>query len=156
MKKINKANKIYMAYGSNLHLEQMKVRCPYAVPLGTAKLSDYMLMFCGDRNNAVATVKPEKGHYVPVLLWEITPRDEEALDRYEGWPRLYRKETLSVTFEDQPVDAMIYIMNDRYTVGLPNNYYLSIILEGYKSAGFDTLVLEKAVKFSEAIDRIGR
>jgi len=28
------SNKLYAAYGSNLNLEQMKFRCPYALPLG--------------------------------------------------------------------------------------------------------------------------
>ena len=85
-------NRLYIAYGSNLNIEQMGFRCPYAVPIGTTVLTDYRLMFRGGMDgNAVATIEPAKGESVPVLLWEITPRDEEALDRYEGWPRLYRK-----------------------------------------------------------------
>ena len=102
------ANKLYAAYGSNLNLEQMEYRCPYAVPLGTAELAGYRLLFRGGRDgSAVATVEPMGGGSVPVLLWEITPRDEEALDRYEGWPRLYCKETVTVEFGGKPAEAMI-------------------------------------------------
>jgi len=149
------SNKIYLAYGSNLNLEQMGYRCPYAVPLGPSELSGYRLMFRGGNRNAVATVEPEEGYSVPVLLWEITPRDEEALDRYEGWPRLYRKETVTVSHNSKPVEAMVYIMNEIYPLGLPGEYYLNVIAEGYASAGFDTAVLDEAVKASKPHKRPG-
>jgi hypothetical protein len=42
----------------------------------------------------VATVEPYEGGRVPVLVREITPADEAALDRHEGWPCVYRKETV--------------------------------------------------------------
>jgi len=143
-------NKLYIAYGSNLNIEQMKFRCPYAVPLGTTVIDGYRLMFRGG-SNAVATVEPMENRLVPVLIWEITPRDEEALDRYEGWPKLYRKETLSITWGGKPAEAMIYIMNEVYPYGLPGEYYLDIIKEGYASAGFDTIVLDRAVAASESL-----
>ena len=164
-------NKIYLAYGSNLNLQQMGHRCPYAVPIGTATLAGYRLMFRGS-SNAVATVEPvtieavEAITYgpvepqtdtgvsstipagVPVLLWEITPRCEEALDRYEGWPRLYRKETVTVDFNGKPTEVMVYIMNEVYPYGQPGDYYLDVIKEGYASAGFDNAVLDEAIAAS--------
>jgi len=144
------ANKLYIAYGSNLNIGQMEHRCPYAVPLGTAALTDYRLMFRGG-NSAVATVEPMKGASVPVIIWEITPRCEEALDRYEGWPRLYRKETVTVEFDGKPVEAMVYIMNEVCPYGLPGERYLNAIKEGYATAGFDTAVLDEAVADSLAM-----
>ena len=151
MKSNNNGNKLYLAYGSNLNLEQMKSRCPYAVPLGTAELLGYRLLFRGGNGGAVATVEPFEGGSVPVLLWEITPRDEEALDRYEGWPHLYRKETVTATLDSKPVDAMVYIMNDGRSLGQPGKYYLNAILEGYASAGFDAAVLDKAMLVSVTV-----
>jgi len=137
-------NKLYIAYGSNLNIEQMKHRCPYAVPLGTAELTGYRLMFRGG-SSSVATVEPMPEESVPVLIWEITPRCEEALDRYEGWPRLYRKETVPVDFNGKPTEAMVYIMNEVYPYGLPGDQYLNVIKVGYASAGFDTAVLDVAM-----------
>lgn len=148
MKKISDGNKLYLAYGSNLNLEQMGYRCPYAVPLGSVELSGYRLLFRGSKNGAVATVEPDEGGSVPALLWEITPRDEEALDRYEGYPRFYRKETVTVKFDGKPVETMVYVMNDGHPLGLPGEYYLEVILDGYVSAGFDGAVLEQAVRES--------
>ena len=74
-------NNFYLAYGSNLNLEQMAHRCPTAKVVGTTTLKDYALLFRGQHGGAVATVEPCKGSEVPCLVWEITPADEQALDR---------------------------------------------------------------------------
>lgn len=76
--------RLYIAYGSNLNLEQMKHRCPTAEVVGTTVLHNWQLMFRGDNYGAVATIERRRGSKVPVLVWRIQPRDEAALDRYEG------------------------------------------------------------------------
>ena len=144
----SRENLIYAAYGSNLNLEQMAVRCPYATVIGSGTLEGYALLFRGDSGGAVATVEPKEGSSVPVLLWEITPRCEDALDRYEGWPRFYRKETLGIAFKGKNVEAVAYIMNDGHPLGLPGSGYLNTIVEGYLTAGFDPAILEKAMNDS--------
>ncbi|GAA6311543.1 MULTISPECIES: gamma-glutamylcyclotransferase family protein [Bacillota] len=138
-------NKLYLAYGSNLNLEQMANRCPTAKVVGNSKINGYRLLFRGAHAGAVATIEPFKGESVPVLAWEITPADEAALDRYEGWPFLYRKETIKVRLNGKTVQAMVYIMNEGRPLGQPSCYYYSTILDGYKSAGFDVEILRKAV-----------
>ena len=73
------------------------------------------------------------------------PKDEKALDVYEGWPHLYRKETLRVTVNGKRLYAMIYIMNeDRHPYGAPSPQYFCTILTGYRSAGFDPQILRQA------------
>ena len=138
-------NKLYLAYGSNLNLEQMANRCPTAKVVGNSKINGYRLLFRGAHAGAVATIEPFTGESVPVLAWEITPADEAALDRYEGWPFLYRKETIKVRLNGKTVQAMVYIMNEGRPLGQPSCYYYSTILDGYKSAGFDVEILRKAV-----------
>lgn len=142
---MKKSNQIYLAYGSNMNIEQMAYRCPYAVPLGTSTLEGYKLLFRGGKDCSVATIEPDADSSVPVLLWEITPRCEEALDRYEGWPRLYRKEVLSVQFKGKPIDAMVYIMNDGRELGYPSGQYLKIIYDSYLDAEIDTDILNDAL-----------
>lgn len=139
---------LYIAYGSNLNLEQMSRRCPTARPLGNAKLTGYRLLFRGGHGGAVATVEKHKSGSVPVLVWELEPPDEAALDRYEGWPRFYRKETVKVRFQGKWTPVMVYIMNDGYEPGLPGKSYYNTILSGYESAGFDSGILDRAVKDS--------
>ena len=102
----------YIAYGSNLNLEQMAQRCPTAYVVGSTTLKNWRLLFRDAAHTAVATVERAPGCAVPVLIWRIQPGDERALDRYEGWPRLYRKEILRITVNGRRVYAMIYIMNE--------------------------------------------
>jgi len=141
---MDKHNKLYIAYGSNLNLTQMADRCPTARVIGSGEMKDWRLLFRGSRAGAVATVEPEKGSSVPVLVWEITSADEAALDRYEGWPFLYRKETVRVKINGRTIKAMVYIMNEGRPLGQPGCYYYSVILEGYKEAGFDMDILRRA------------
>ena len=133
--------KLYIAYGSNMNLRQMAKRCPTAKVVGAATLPGYRLLFRGPDGGAVATVERSKRGRVPVLLWSITPADEAALDRYEGWPRLYRKETVKVKLSGKKVEAMVYIMNEGRAIGTPSQYYYNVIEEGYASAGLDPALL---------------
>ena len=142
----NKKNeRLYIAYGSNLNLEQMTRRCPTAEVVGKTYLYNYRLMFRGG-STAVATVEKQDGSKVPVLVWRLKPDDEHSLDIYEGYPHLYRKETLRVTVNGKRIKAMIYIMNEsQYPYGTPSRSYFETIRQGYESAGFDDKILRRAV-----------
>lgn len=77
----------YLAYGSNLNLEQMAKRCPTAKLVGVGLLEDYRLIF-----RYYLTIEKQKGSVVPFALWEIDEESEQMLDYYEGFPHFYRKE----------------------------------------------------------------
>ena len=81
----------YLAYGSNLNLQQMALRCPMAKPVGTAVIRDYELLFKGSKTGAYLTIEPKDGGLVPVAVWEVTADDEKHLDIYEGCPTFYYK-----------------------------------------------------------------
>lgn len=135
---------LYAAYGSNINLEQMAYRCPNSTVAGTATLKGYELQF---RHHA--TVAPNKESEVPVLLWELDPQDERILDRYEGEPKYYRKESITLELNGESVEAMVYIMNRDTPLEAPTDQYYSIIEQGYKENGLDTSYLETA--FEEAV-----
>lgn len=141
-------NTLYIAYGSNLNLPQMAFRCPTAKVVGASEIKGYELLFRGGRKGAVATVEPLEGSSVPVLLWKIRHGDEQALDRYEGYPHFYRKEMMEVELGGKTVPGMVYVMNGGHEVGAPSDFYLNTIMEGYKTAGFDTDFLDQAVEKS--------
>lgn len=144
MKNKQKA-KLYVAYGSNLNLQQMDYRCPEAKVVGTSEIRDYALLFRGRRHGAVATVEPWEGEDVPVLVWEITPRDEAELDFYEGYPSLYEKQTINIELNGKSVSAMMYIMTPGREFGCPDKNYHNVIADGYRTAGFDLSTLVTAV-----------
>lgn len=145
MKKSNK--KLYVAYGSNLHLGQMRYRCPDAKVYGSGVLKNHSLTFWGNwHRNGVATILPGADTDVPVGVFEISARDEKNLDAYEGWPHLYRKEDIEVVMDDGSViTAMVYIMNEgNMHECYPSDSYFGTIATGYKSFGFDLNFLKTA------------
>ena len=141
--------KYYLAYGSNLNINQMLERCPDAVKIGTSVIEDYCLTFRGNSTSGVANVEPKEGGRVPVGVWAVSASDEAALDRYEGWPWLYGKETLQVDLGGQTIDAMIYIMRPGRPIAKPSGYYLNVIADGYDDFGFDKGPLLKAAEASK-------
>lgn len=149
-----KHKRLYLAYGSNLSIIQMRYRCPEAKIVGTAEIDDYRLMYKGSKTGAYATVEPEKGQKVPVLVWEITPRDEVNLDRYEGFPIFYYKEILQVDITSLTGKhlgehtAMVYIMDENRSHGLPSVDYEDILREGYRQFHFDSAILDEALIYT--------
>ena len=139
-----KKDKLYIAYGSNLNLRQMAIRCPTAKPVGTAMLKGWQLTF-----NGVATLEPKDGAETPVGIWEITPQDEISLDRYEGFPRHYRKEMVEVELRGKTIKAMLYLMNEGMPC-LPSKWYLDAIAQGYEDVGLDTVHITKALEHTRA------
>lgn len=93
------SKRLYVAYGSNLNIRQMKHRCPTAKLYGTGEIKDYELQFKGHPDSAFATIAPKEGASVPVAVWEIHPRDEMSLDRYEGYPSHYFKQDVPVQLD---------------------------------------------------------
>ena len=137
--------RIYVAYGSNMCLEQMAQRCPDARRLGVSQIEGYALEFHGRNGGAVATIVPKEDSRVPIVLWEISERDERNLDRYEGFPRLYYKKDFRVYLGKRKVDAFAYIMASGYDIGIPSEYYYNVILEGYTDNGIDSKTLFTAM-----------
>ena len=101
-----KYKRLYIAYGSDINLEQMAYRCPNSKVVETTMIPGYELEFRG-----VATIVPKEGAEVPVLLWKIDQRDELCLDKYEGFPRMYRKEIFEVKGDGKIRENMAYLMN---------------------------------------------
>ena len=83
--------KYYLAYGSNLNVQQMRYRCPDATIFGTAEILDYQLLFKGSMTGSYLTIEKKEGSTVPVAVWEVSERDERNLDAYEGCPNFYYK-----------------------------------------------------------------
>lgn len=133
--------KLYVAYGSNLNIAQMKRRCPTAKIVGSGNLHNWELSF-----RRVATIEPIAGAVTPVGVWRIKAGDEWALDRYEGFPHLYRKETVEVKMKTgETLKAMVYIMNDGKKTP-PSMMYYQTIFEGYEDFGLDTEYLKMAAE----------
>ena len=141
------AKRYYIAYGSNLNVPQMRWRCPKATILGTAILKGWELLFKGSKTGSYLTIEEKDGGSVPVVIWEVTPADEAALDRYEGFPSFYYKKDIRLQYKGirsgrrRAVTAFAYIMHEDRPIGIPSDFYMRVCLEGYDTFFFDRNVL---------------
>ena len=83
---------LYFAFGSNLNQKQMKRRCKDSKYIGCYSLKNYKLVF---RNyyygGGVADIQKNKNSTVLGAIYEISKKDEKALDVYEDFPKTYIK-----------------------------------------------------------------
>lgn len=140
----------YIAYGSNLNVEQMRYRCPNAKLAGVTELHGYELLYKGSKTGAYLTIEQKEGGIVPVAIWEVTPRDERNLDLYEGFPTFYYKRDLKLTAtgfggEKMKINAFVYIMHEERKLGIPTRSYINCCKEGYEYFGFDPVYLDEAL-----------
>ena len=148
------SKRYYIAYGSNLNIMQMRMRCPGARIIGTSVIEDYQLLFKGSKTGSYLTIEPMEGAEVPVVIWEVTETDEKALDRYEGYPNFYYKKEMTldikgiITGKVRRRDAFVYIMHEERELGIPSWYYVNTCLDGYRAVRFDEKYLFDAIRIS--------
>ena len=148
----------YIAYGSNLNIRQMKMRCPSARIIRTSEIPNYELLFKGSKTGSYLTIEPKEGSTVPIAAWEVTDLDEAALDRYEGFPTFYYKAEMVLPIKgiktgkvrERPV--FVYIMHEDRPLGMPSGYYVATCLEGYDNFGFDERFIYDAIEISRRKD----
>ena len=116
--------RLYVSYGSNLNKEQMAERAPSATPLGSGYFKGWKLVF--RRVADIQEATPDS--MLPVGFWSISKNDEVALDRYEGFPRVYRKTSIN--------GAMTYVMNSD-DIAPPSPRYFDTIRRGYEDFGLE-------------------
>lgn len=140
----------YIAYGSNLNIPQMRMRCPGARIIGTSVLEGWRLLFKGSKTGSYLTIEPQEGAGVPVAAWEVSAENEAALDRYEGFPAFYYKKEMELTLKGIKTGKLrrrkvfVYIMHEDRPLGLPSEFYMETCRQGYRSFGFDEAFLERA------------
>ena len=136
--------KYYLAYGSNLNINQMLRRCPDAVKIGASVIEDYKLVF----RRGILNIEPADGMCVPVGVWAVSESDEESLDVYEGFPRWYVKQFFRLVVNGKTVRAMAYVMTPGHPVSPPSRQYYRICAEGYTDFDFDMEPLRTALEKS--------
>ena len=129
---------LYAAYGSNMDPAQMARRCPHSPRAGTGWLNGWRLTFGGEDlgwDGALATVAEDQDSRVFVVLYEVSDRDEEALDQWDGATLgYYSKLRVRVATIDGDALAWLYVLND-YEGGLPSASYIGIMANAAEAAG---------------------
>lgn len=137
---------LYVAYGSNMNLEQMAHRCPKSKVVCNGELHGWKLVF----NVHADVIKGKKNDIVPVVVWDIDDRDWRMLDMYEGYPSYYIKETVNVMLDNgKKAKAIVYVMaSNRKGISPPASSYFNCIFKGYMDNGINTDYLFDALDYS--------
>ena len=135
--------RLYFAYGSNMANAQMAQRCPQSKKIGVARLPGYRWIISG---RGYATVVQAPQDEVEGVLFEISPSDEAALDRFEGVAAgSYAKAELRVWLGQQDKVALAYV--DPVTdEGAPRKEYVQRINAGLADAGLSPEYVVRAVR----------
>lgn len=108
---------LYFAYGSNLLPSRMIRRCPHALSVGPAILPNYQIT-----ERLYADVDFRDGSQVFGFLYLLRASDVVALDRYEGYPAVYKRYMAEVLMDNVMYPALVYEMTDvtkRVRNGMP-------------------------------------
>nr|WP_281400957.1 gamma-glutamylcyclotransferase [Amycolatopsis umgeniensis] len=129
---------MYAAYGSNMEPAQMLERAPHSPMAGTGWLEGWRLTFGGEDigwEGALATIVEDPGSRVFVVLYDVTPLDEDGLDRWEGGELgMHTKLRLRVQTMEGSVLPWLYVL-DAYEGGLPSARYLGVLADAAEAAG---------------------
>ena len=135
----------YWAYGSNLSIAQMRLRCPRAVKVGRLFGRCVRLAFRGAADVDIVVGKPDV--ICPGGLWKITPECEAALDRWEGVIKgTYAKWFFEAEVEKGKTENVLFYKKISNGLIPPRDDYYRTILRGYKDFNLDPKYLVKARK----------
>jgi gamma-glutamylcyclotransferase (GGCT)/AIG2-like uncharacterized protein YtfP len=106
---------------------QMKKRCPDSIPISKVKLKGYKLVF-----NRVADIIESAGDIVEGAVYEVSVRDLNNLDIYEGYPRLYERINIeTIDAAGSVFKAFVYVMVNK-GIGEPSEIYYNTIAQGFE------------------------
>ena len=125
----------YFAYGSNLDLAQMKIRCPSSELISKGSLSGYRLTFnrySSGWGGGVADVIQDQDSKVWGLVFKLSNSDLKRLDSYEGCyndqTSLYERwKAVINTPKGQISDVWVYTVVEKQKFVQPTLEYLQII-----------------------------
>jgi hypothetical protein len=130
---------LYAAYGIDLDPAQMQHRCPSSPVRGPGWLTGWRLTFGGEdladaqaTGGALATVVQDRASTVFVLLYDVAPVDEDALQMWEG--ETYRSLKIRIETLEGSVMAWTFVL-DAYEGGLPAARYLGDLADSAELAG---------------------
>ena len=144
----------YFAYGSNLDLLQMQLRCPGAQFVSIARLDGYRVCFPRKsfvRDCAVISIEPSPREEVWGALYELDGTDIARLDEREGYDKrrdrqLNHSNRITVRIEgadERAVLAEVYVAVPGADPGLPTPQYVGYLIASAAECGLPKSHLEQ-------------
>lgn len=118
----------FVAFDELINKQKMHSLFSEANALTGAILNGYKLVFC----TQAAIIKDESAS-VPVAIWNVSEKDEIALDkRYQGFPTFFEKELVEIEVDGKVVKAFTFVLKKSMAnYKLPPINILDEITRGY-------------------------
>lgn len=128
------------AYGANMDVAAMALRCPRSKPLGIARLMRHRLAVMRE---GWLNVTRDAHSTVHGVLWDVALADVAALDRYEGvGAGLYAKVLQAVVANGGARRALVYF-GANVGPGQARADYLEAVIAAARHWNLPTAALEK-------------
>jgi len=136
-------SRLYFAYGSNMHLAQMRNRCPQSPLVGAGLLCGYRWIISA---RGYANIVPDVQSMVEGLLFWLDPMDERRLDIFEGVHLgNYQKVDVRVLSNREELTALAYI-DPVVSEGLPKSEYVARINAAVRDAQLSPRYLHQVIR----------
>lgn len=117
-----------------MDIQQMKARCPDAVPIGLGVLPGFEFII---NSRGVATIINNPLQNVHGVLWSISAADELSLDSYEGVDdAVYCKSDLDLQMTDGSVCSALCYIATNHEKGQPRKGYMEQIINAAEDQNF--------------------
>ena len=137
---------LYFAYGSNMDVEAMRMRCPRSKPLGPARLARHRFFIM---QGGYASVTRDPRRDVHGVLWDLALADVRPLDAYEDVQGgLYRKVMQPVLRgQGASARALVYVGGSS-TPAAPLPGYMESVLAAARQWNFPETYLRDLQAFA--------
>ncbi len=155
----------YFAYGSNLNIDQMKVRGANIYSMDKAKLPGWKLAFTfksSNRGGGVLDIIPgDVDDLVKGVVYTIDFESLEKLDEFEGREiqdnrevGIYRRQYIPVILGNNCKTVLTYVVNrileyKKKTHFPPSEEYIETVINGAESHDLDVDYIDKLKKFQD-------
>ena len=136
---------LYFAYGSNMDVAAMALRCPRSRALGPARLARHVFFIM---EGGYASVRREARGEVYGVLWDLALSDMGALDAYEDVRSgLYRKLMQPVLRGQGACARALVYVGGSVTPAAPLPGYMESVLAAARAWGFPESYLRDLAAF---------
>ncbi len=147
---------LYFSYGSNMDYYQLYRRCPNAHFIMRASLKDHVLTFprVGSAwgGNGVAGFTAEKGSELLGVIYFVPYGDFARLDGFEGHPRAYEKEKVTIKTDYDEVDAMTYVADEEGEFFAPSKRYMEQMIAGARLFSLDPVYVQRLLRIPTSLE----
>ncbi len=141
-------NIFYFAYGSNMNVDTMNLRCGENNFVGfkNSYLENYSFYFYG---RGYGNIKPNSGERVNGVLYKINQECFTKLDKSEGYPNMYQREIVTIKNPLKDFQAEVYIVLNDKTTAIPSDSYFDTVITGAKQYGLPLDYIEYINSFKQ-------